>query len=181
MRETLVGKRYALALFQLAIEKNETEKIEEELAAIKEVFDTNGDFYAFLKSPKITRQTKKQIISEVFSGVSEWVLNTLQLMIDRNRVEHMIPMAETFIALSYDRKGISKAVVESARPLKEEEISALSKVFAEKVGKQKLEIENRVNSDLLGGVKIQIGNRIYDGTLRGKLDRLQRELIGNQL
>jgi F-type H+-transporting ATPase subunit delta len=46
------------------------------------------------------------------------------------------------------------------------------------MNKVSLEIENVVNNDLLGGLKIQIGNRIFDGSLRGKLDGLKRELLG---
>ena len=181
MKETLVGKRYALALFHVALEKSEVEKIERELAIVKEVFETNEGLYSFLKSPNITREQKKQTLASVFSDCSSWVLNTLQIMIDRNRVDHIVPMAETYINLSYAKKGVAKALVETARPLTEEEKTAISKVFAEKVGAKELEIQNTVNSDVLGGVKIQIGNRIYDGTLRGKLDRLKRELVGYQM
>ena len=181
MKETLVGKRYALALFQLALENNELEKMEEELSVLKEVFETNKDFYAFLESPKITREKKKQVLSTVFSGFSERVLNALNLMIDRNRIDHIVPMAEIFIGLSYEHRGIAKSIVESARPLSEEEKATISKVFAAKVGKKDLEIQNKVNSDILGGIKVRIGNRIYDGTLQGKLERLRRKLVGYQL
>jgi F-type H+-transporting ATPase subunit delta len=30
---------------------------------------------------------------------------------------------------------------------------------------------------LLGGIRLRIGNRIYDGSLRGKLYRLERKLL----
>jgi F-type H+-transporting ATPase subunit delta len=80
--------------------------------------------------------------------------------------------------MSYDRKGIATAKVESVRALTDEEKLAISNVFARRMKKTSLEIENIVNSDLLGGLKIQIGNRIFDGSLRGKLDGLKRELLG---
>ena len=71
--------------------------------------------------------------------------------------------------------------MESVRPLNGKKKMLFRKFLPKRIRKQSLEIENQVNSDLFGGVKIQIGNRIYDGTLRGKLDRLKRELIGYQL
>ena len=47
----------------------------------------------------------------------------------------------------------------------------------EKIGKKSLRIENIVDTSLLGGVRLKIGNRIYDGSLSGKLERLQRKLL----
>jgi F-type H+-transporting ATPase subunit delta len=68
--------------------------------------------------------------------------------------------------------------VYSTRPLTEAEQQALSATFAAKVGKQSLRIENIVDTNLLGGIKLRIGNRIFDGSLRGKLERLERQLLG---
>lgn len=87
-------------------------------------------------------------------------------------------MIDAYIEMSYDQKGIATAKVESVRALTDEEKLAISSVFAKKMNKVSLEIENVVNNDLLGGLKIQIGNRIFDGSLRGKLDGLKRELLG---
>uniref|UniRef100_UPI003F7784DD ATP synthase delta subunit,ATP synthase subunit alpha,ATP synthase subunit alpha n=2 Tax=Bacillus sp. (strain PS3) TaxID=2334 RepID=UPI003F7784DD len=74
--------------------------------------------------------------------------------------------------------GIAKAVAYSARPLTDEELRALSDVFAQKVGKQTLEIENIIDPELIGGVRLRIGNRIYDGSVSGQLERIRRQLIG---
>ena len=65
----------------------------------------------------------------------------------------------------------------STRALTETEYEALSSTFAAKVGKKSLRIENIVDSNLLGGIKVQIGNRIYDGSLQGKLERLEHQLL----
>ncbi|MED4086750.1 F0F1 ATP synthase subunit delta, partial [Halalkalibacterium halodurans] len=46
-----------------------------------------------------------------------------------------------------------------------------------KVGKAKLLIENIVDPSVIGGLKIRIGDRIYDGSIKGQLDVLHRELV----
>ncbi len=53
----------------------------------------------------------------------------------------------------------------------------LALVFAAKIGKAKLVVNNEVNPDLIGGVKIRIGDRIYDGSVKAQLDKLERQLI----
>lgn len=80
------------------------------------------------------------------------------MLTDRHRVDSIIPMIDAYIEMSYDQKGIATAKVESVRALTDEEKLAISSVFAKKMNKVSLEIENVVNNDLLGGLKIQIGN-----------------------
>lgn len=100
------------------------------------------------------------------------------ILIDRHREDYIAEMADHFIELANDERGIAEAKVYSVRPLTEAESEALSSVFASKVGKQSLRIENIVDSNLLGGIKLRIGNRIFDGSLRGKLERMERQLQG---
>ena len=180
MSVALAGEKYALALFQIAREKNELERIENELRTIKEIMDSNGDILAFLQSPNIPKEQKKEILKQAFSECSIYIQNTLFLMVDRNRIPSIPLMIDSFIELSYEFKGRARAIVESVRPLTEEEKLAISDVFSEKVKKTALEIENIINTDLLGGIKIQIGNRIFDGSLQGRLESLKRQLVGYQ-
>jgi F-type H+-transporting ATPase subunit delta len=174
---SVVAKRYALALFQLAKEQQLLEKVEEELRVVKEVLFVNVELKAILKSPKLLKDKKKEILAEAFGSFDTIVLNTLMLLMDRHRADEIAAVADEFIELANEEKGIEVADVYSIRPLTDEERVALSSSFAAKIGKRSLQIENIVDSDLLGGVKIRIGNRIYDGSLRGKLDRLERKLL----
>jgi F-type H+-transporting ATPase subunit delta len=177
MTGSMVAKRYALALFQLAKEQLLLEKVEEELRVVKEVFFVNVELKAILKSPKLLKEKKKEILTEAFANLNTYVLNTLMLLIDRHREDEIAAVADEFIELANEEKGIEVADVYSIRPLTDEERTALSSSFAAKIGKKSLQIENMIDSDMLGGVKIRIGNRIYDGSLRGKLDRLERKLL----
>jgi F-type H+-transporting ATPase subunit delta len=178
MMGSMVAKRYALALFQLVREQQLLEKVEEELRVVKEVFYTNKEFRAVLQSPKVSKEMKKSIITTAFSSVNPYVLNTLMLLVDRHRQNEIEAVADEFCELANEARGIEVAHVSSVRPLSDEERAGLSSSFAAKIGKKSLEIENIVDSHLLGGIKVRIGNRIYDGSLRGKLDRLERTLLG---
>jgi F-type H+-transporting ATPase subunit delta len=99
------------------------------------------------------------------------------ILIDRHREDQIVDVANEFLELANDEMGIAEAQVYSTRELTDAEREAISSVFAAKVGKKSLKIENIVDSNLLGGIRLRIGNRIYDGSLRGKLDRLERKLL----
>ncbi|MGG3469477.1 F0F1 ATP synthase subunit delta [Neobacillus pocheonensis] len=177
MSNSMVAKRYASALFQIAKEQQILSNVEEELRVVREVLDYNADLKAVLKSSKLTNEKKKEIIRNAFSSVNAYVLNTLMILIDRHREDEIVEVVNQFIDLANEEMGIAEAKVYSIRPLTDAERDAVSTTFAEKIGKKSLRIENIVDSDLLGGIKLRIGNRIYDGSLRGKLDRLERKLL----
>ncbi|WP_312470455.1 F0F1 ATP synthase subunit delta [Neobacillus sp.] len=177
MSSSMVAKRYALALFRIAKEQQLLGVIEEELRVVKEVVGYNPEFKALLKSSKLSLDKKKEILTQAFATINVYVLNTLLILIDRHREDQIIDVANEFIQLANDEMGIAEAEVHSTRALTDAERDGLSAVFAAKVGKKSLRIENIVDSNLLGGLRLRIGNRIYDGSLRGKLDRLERKLL----
>lgn len=177
MSNSMVAKRYALALLKIAKETDSLGVIEEELRVVKEVVQYNPELKAILNSSKLSIEKKKEILKTAFASVNVNVLNTLLILIDRHREDQIIDLADEFLELANEEMGVAEAEVYSTRALTDAEREAISSVFAAKIGKKSLKIENIVDSNLLGGIRLRIGNRIYDGSLRGKLDRLERKLL----
>ncbi|WP_042354357.1 F0F1 ATP synthase subunit delta [Bacillus rubiinfantis] len=177
MSNTTVAKRYALALLQIAKEKQLLEPIMEDLRVVKEVTGYTPELKAVLHSFKLTKEAKKAVLTSAFSSVNQYVLNTLLVLVDRHREDNIEAVIDEFLQLANEEMGVAAADVYSTRQLSDAEREAISAIFAAKIGKKSLYIKNFVDSDLLGGLKLRIGNRIYDGSLRGKLDRLERTLI----
>lgn len=172
-----VAKRYANALFQIANEQNLLEQVEQELVAVRAVFAENKELLSVLNHPKVTKATKKTLVKDSFANLSAPVLNTLLILIDRQRQSIIPDMVDFFVEEANNVRGIADAKVYSVRELTNEEKTALSETFAKKVGKKALRIENIIDPSVLGGVKLRIGNRIYDGSVSGKLARVERELL----
>ncbi|WP_338471037.1 F0F1 ATP synthase subunit delta [Niallia sp. XMNu-256] len=177
MSNPAIANRYAFALFQVAIEQKLLDQLDTELRVVREVIQQNQDFNTLLSSPKLSKDKKKQLLQNAFSNANPFLQNTFNLLVDRGREGLIVQIADHFIELTNNEKGIAEATVTSARPLTEKEIKALSKTFAKKLGKKDLRIENIVDSNLLGGIKLRVGNRIYDGSVKGKLERLERQLL----
>lgn len=181
MSNGIVAKRYAVALFQLAKEQNVIDKIENELLVVKEVFTTNRELIDVLNHPKVKSDEKKSLVKEAFASLSQQVVNTLLLLVDRHRVDVVEELVNQFVQSANEARGTEDAIVYSVRPLTDNELSSLSASFAKKIGKTSLRLQNVVDSKLLGGVKLRIGNRIYDGSVSGKLERIERQLVANRL
>jgi F-type H+-transporting ATPase subunit delta len=177
MSEAVVAKRYAEALFQIGKEKNTLDKLAEELRTVRKVFqDNQKQLHTFLTHPRVKKEQKKQFLQEVFTGLGTDVVHTLQLLAERHRIQITPYLADHFIHLVNDAKGIAEATVYSVRGLSDKEQTALAKNLAKRFNKQEVRLENTVDASMIGGMKIRIGNTIYDGSLSGKLRRLERNI-----
>ncbi|UOE93943.1 F0F1 ATP synthase subunit delta [Alkalihalobacillus sp. LMS39] len=178
MSNKAVANRYAVALFQLAKEKGLVQQIETELQLVKEVVGNTPEMMTVLLNPKVRVEEKQNIVKTGFGqNVSELVMHTLLLLVERKRVEALVPLVDEYKLLSYQEQNVAEAKVYSAYPLSEQEKTDLSVLFAQKVGKSKLIIENIIDKNLIAGITIRIGDRIYDGSVKGQLTRLERNLL----
>src|SRR5436305_13766561 len=67
------------------------------------------------------------------------------------------------------------AVIESAEPLDQQTTSKVSMALGKRYGHD-LTTEFVVNPELLGGMRIRVGSDVWDGSVRNRLERLQKEL-----
>jgi F-type H+-transporting ATPase subunit delta len=176
MSEAVVAKRYADALFQLASEKSNLNDLLEELRVVKQVFGQNKELLAFLAHPRVTNEKKRHFLDEVFAGVSNDVLNTLKILVERHRVGMTTDVVDAFEALVNDASGVAQGKVFSVRKLSDAEKADLELSFAKRLNKSVVKLENVVDPSLVGGVKIRMGNTIYDGTISGKLRRIEQNI-----
>lgn len=177
MSRSTVAKRYAGALFQVAQENNNVIEVNQDLQELVKVIQENQEFVSLLTSPKFSSERKKQFVTDVFKDANPVVLNALQLLIDKKRMNELLNVAEEFKVLAADAQGYAEATVFTTRELTEEEKNELSTSFGKLVGKEKLEITNVVEPSVLGGVRVQIGNYIFDNTVANKLESLKRTLV----
>ncbi|PYF07542.1 F0F1 ATP synthase subunit delta [Ureibacillus chungkukjangi] len=173
-----IANRYAQALFQLALEKQAVAEVNVDLEELVKVIETTPELVSLLATPKFSIERKKQIVSEVFATANPMVVNTLELLIDKKRVNEIGNLAKSFKTLAAEAQGSAEATVYSTRALTDSEKDEISSSFGKLVGKEKLTITNIIEPSILGGVRVQIGNYIFDNTVASKLDNLKRTLVG---
>jgi F-type H+-transporting ATPase subunit delta len=173
-RDTIVAKRYAKALFEVALQQQQVLEVEQELRAVVSGLTGDQEIIKFIVSPNISDEAKQNVLHASLDGkVSEPVLRTVLLLIERGRVELLQDLLDDYVKIEGDSLGIADARVYSTYALKEEEKEAVAREFGGRVNK-KIRIENIVDPALLGGLKVAIGDTIYDGSLAGKLERLEQ-------
>jgi F-type H+-transporting ATPase subunit delta len=109
-------------------------------------------------------------------GMSQQTRNFIAVLIRNNRIAGFDEVVADVRREFNRRLGISEAKVISARPLEEQERRDLEKQIGALTGGQ-VEAQFEQDSSLIGGAIVQVGSTVYDGSVRGRLDRLREELI----
>lgn len=173
-RETVVAKRYAKALYEAAAQDGRTLEVEQELTAAVTALTSDKDIMNFIASPNISEDNKWNIINSSLEGkLSQSVIATLKLLIERGRADILSELLDSYVKISSDALGIANATVYTTYPLNDQEQQQVAQEFGELVHK-KIRVNNLVDKDLLGGMKVVIGDTLYDGSLAGKLERLEK-------
>ena len=173
-RDTVVAKRYAKALFEVASQQNETLEVEQQLKAVVEAIQSNEDIERFLTTPNISDVDKLNAINRALQGkLSQSVINTVDLLVKRRRMDILPDLLESYIKLKGESLGMADAVVYSTYPLDDSEIEAVATEFGQ-IAQRTIRVHNRIDESLLGGLKVIIGDTLYDGSISGKLARLEK-------
>jgi F-type H+-transporting ATPase subunit delta len=85
-------------------------------------------------------------------------------------------MSKELERLADEQAGVVRVTVTSAQRLSETYYRELGTEL-EQVTRRKVVLERREDPALLGGVITRIGDRVIDGSVRGRLDALARQLL----
>lgn len=174
----LIGKRYALALFDAGQELEKVDDFKEELNYIIEILNKESELVSILEHPKISKKDKKELIVSVFGeDISEEIKNFLYIIIDKGRERNIFDINKEYKTLYNENKNLVEAVAVTAVPMNKDSQDKLSVVLSEKLGKT-VKIDNEVDKSILGGVLLKMENKVIDGTIKGRLESMERTIKG---
>jgi F-type H+-transporting ATPase subunit delta len=174
-----VARRYASALADVVIERNEVAVVREELAAWEEMILGHASLFEAMTNPTVGYEQKVKILSELISRtrVSQTTANFLRVLLKNQRLGELAHVNQKFVQILDDRAGAVSADIISARPLAEDVKSSLEETLR-LVTKKKVRLNFQTDESLIGGIVTRIGSTIYDGSVRNQLTRLGEELAG---
>jgi len=172
-----VAKRYTEAVFELARERGEQERVGNDLAAVAQILAADPEAAAFFASPVIQRAEKSAAIVKAFDGrIHEITLNLLLLLV-RKRRESLIPaIAEQYAEALRAEHGVTPLTVVTARALPQPALERLKARLDTIFGKD-FQVSQHVDPALIGGLQLQFGDRRYDGSIDGRLTALASQLL----
>ena len=175
MARRLYAKRYAQAVFNIALERKELDKWQSDLGNIAGLGE-DDTVVAFLENPKFDFDTKAKLLSEQLVDINPLALNLVYLLLTRGRLSMVGEIADEYQRLLDSYRGIEPAEVLTAVPLDEEDRLRLEEHIGAMVGK-KVVVKPEVDSSIIGGFIARIGGKVLDGSTRSRLETLKRELV----
>lgn len=177
MTERVYARRYAEAVFSIALEKNELDRWQADLNKIT-TLAKDTVFSSYIESSKISFENKVKELSKQLSSVSKLALNLTYLLIIRGRWSIAADICEEYQRLLDKHRGLERARVITAVPLDKDDEQKLEKRLGDIVGKKVL-ITSEVDKSILGGFIARIDDKLLDGSTRSRLEELKREMAGS--
>lgn len=176
MLKGAVARRYAMAIFDLAIKQNTLDKTLEDVQKIASLFKIRKLAY-LLREPKIPAQRKETALRQALTGkVLPMSLNLALLIVQRQLVEVMPNLAKELEQLVLDYKNEAIAQVTTATPMDQQQYALVQTALQRQTGK-KIIMQPRTDPSILGGVIARVGDQVIDGSVRYRLNALQQQLL----
>lgn len=172
-----IPRRYAKALFDLAVEQGKAEAWAERLSSLKQAVESSEELRDVLVNPIYTKDQRRAIAAKIVAALrlDPQPANLLYLLGERNRLAYLGAIVDAFGALADEKLGRLRARISSAIPLDQGTAQSLANKLALATNSQVI-LERAVEPDLLGGVVAQVGRLTYDGSLRTQLEDLRNSL-----
>ena len=174
MARRAYAKRYAQAIFEIAMEKGELDRWQSDLVKLASLTE-DAALIALFENPKLPFSDKAKLLSEQLGDINPLALNLVYLLISRGQLSVLGEIAEEYRRLLDSHRGIEEAEVITAIPLDDEGKQSLEEHLSAIVGK-KVVIKPEVDSSLVGGFVARIGGKLLDGSTRSRLEALKKEL-----
>ena len=100
----------------------------------------------------------------------------IAVLINNDRIGTVHEVAVAWRAESQERLGIRQAEIVTARELDTKERAELVAGVGKLAG-SRVEATFKLDNSIIGGTVVRIGSTVYDGSVRGRLERLKEALI----
>lgn len=175
LNPTTLARPYARAAFAAA-------RDDEALAEWNERLQTASAIVADETIDRLTRDPRvdDEQVLKLFTEVGgerfdERFVNFLRVLLKYDRVRLLPDITAQFEHLRQQAEGRLVVEVTSASELDEAQRGKLVESLAKRFGRE-IDIDSKVDPALIGGAVIRVGDQVIDGSVRGRLGRMAREM-----
>lgn len=170
--------RYAEAFADVVTDaKRDTAAIDRQFSDFLATWEGSPELRTFFVNPAVPASQKIAILDKLNAklAMQKELRNLLAVLIQNDRIGHVVEVAAAYRSILQRQLGIRPAEIVTARELSGDERGALVAELA-KVAGAKIDPSFKLDSSILGGAVVRIGSTVYDGSVRGRLDRLKEAL-----
>ena len=171
----VVARTYARALFEAARERGRIDEVREELASFLEAVEEVPELRAVILNPELDPPEKAAALEAVLAEADELLRNFVRVVSEKGRAPMLDEIGREYELLVAAEEKILSVELTTAYELSDDEAAAIVKQIEDASGRR-VEAERTVDPNLIGGLVLKAGSLEVDSSVRGRLDRLRREL-----
>lgn len=158
--------------------KLDAEAIDRQLNDFLATWDASQQLREVFDNPAIPADQKIAVLDKLNAklGMARELRNFIAVISKNDRIASVHEIVAGYRAELQERQGIRQAEIVTARELTERERDALLASVGQLAG-SRVQATFRQDSSIMGGTVVRIGSTVYDGSVRGRLQRLREELI----
>ncbi|MCX8011337.1 MAG: ATP synthase F1 subunit delta [Ignavibacteria bacterium] len=172
-----ISDRYARAMMNIALERNELDLIYNDLTLVSNTIHSSREFYLLLISPVIKIPKKRELVTAILKDkISRTTQSFLDIVINKGRAEQLNEIINRFFELRNAHLGILEVEVHSFTELDSIQKSKIQ-TFLEDYTKKKIKMNFSIDKSLKGGFLIKLKETILDASLKRQFELLRNKFL----
>jgi len=180
VRQTILARRYAKALFSLGKEQGKNESYSEALGAIAELYKDESVENALI-NPLYPLDARQKVMAKIAElAKADTILTSfLNLLLEKKRADILPDIAHEMQVMVDQEQNISHGSVVSAIEL-DDALKEKIQQTLEKITGNKVILEASVDPSIIGGVVAKVGDLVLDGSIKTQLNGLKESIKGRE-
>lgn len=175
-----VARRYARAIFELAVQEDALDTVGEELLTFDRCLQEQPRLRAILLTPEVEKQQKESIVREITKANSKIFRNFVLLLVKKGRQNRLSDIRQEFDRLYDLENNRVRAEITSAVELDPKTVDKTREELARLLNAE-VKLDTKVDPDILGGLIVRVDGMAMDGSLKKQLSILKEKLLKSSL
>ena len=181
MKQTILARRYAKAIFTVGQEQAKLEEYNDVLTGVAGLYISNPELIDALTNPLYPVDVREKVMTGIIGSmeVDSVMGNFLSLLVEKKRAEILPEIAEEYKTMADEEKNISHGTVISAVELSNELRENVQATLEKLTGKT-VELTTSVDPSIIGGIIAKVGDLVLDGSIKTQLAGLKDSIKGRE-
>jgi len=177
MMYSSIASKYAVALYNISKVNKKTEEYKERLNVLTRIYD---ELSVFLNNQAIKPEKRMQLVCSVMKELKyepdEIFSRFVYILISNKRLKYLKQIASFFDYTILEDKGLIPVELISATEIGEDEEKVLTE-FVRKYTNRTPVFNTMVDESLIAGVVLEFSGKRYDASIKGRLEKLARDVL----
>ena len=148
------------------------------LVATAALWESSKEVRSFVLNPMFRSADRIRALEALCRTVAapKRIVEFVRVLFERDRISILPQVADAFVGMADEVMGLVRVEIVSARALEEEEAREVEQLVEKKVDGRPI-FSWSTDSSLLGGVLVKFAGKALDGSIKGSLENMERQLL----